>query len=102
MQTGPFAAILSITLDVSPTPMAVHLDLRKLPPPEPMERILDAVQSLRPGEHIEALTPCWPEPLLPILEQQGCAWRREPSGSEQHARITIYLRGDTEPVATDP
>ena len=37
--------------------MPVHLDLRNLPPPEPMDRILDAVQSLRPGEHIEALTP---------------------------------------------
>ena len=74
--------------------MPIHLDLRNLPPPEPMERILDAVQALRPGQRIEALTPFWPAPLLPILEQQGCAWRREPSRSGDHARITIFLRGD--------
>ena len=35
-----------------------------------------------------------PEELLPILEQQGCAWRREPSPSGDHARISIFLRED--------
>ena len=74
--------------------MPLHLDLRNLPPPEPMERILDAVQSLRPGDSIEALTPFWPAPLLPILESQGCAWRRTPSASGNYARITIFLRED--------
>ncbi|NLB58185.1 MAG: DUF2249 domain-containing protein [Gammaproteobacteria bacterium] len=74
--------------------MPLHLDLRHLPPPEPMERILDAVTALAPGESIEALTPFWPAPLLPILEQQGCAWRREPSPSEHYSRITIFLRED--------
>ncbi|NLG60450.1 MAG: DUF2249 domain-containing protein, partial [Gammaproteobacteria bacterium] len=29
--------------------MPVRLDLRNLPPPEPMDRILDAVEALRPG-----------------------------------------------------
>ena len=79
--------------------MRLHLDLRNLPPPEPMERILDAVQSLRPGQTIEALTPFWPAPLLPILERQGCAWRRTPSDSGHHARITIFLREDAEAIA---
>lgn len=74
--------------------MQIHLDLRNLPPPEPMERILDAVLALQPGERIEALTPFWPAPLLPILEQQGCTWRREPGPSGDHARITIFLRED--------
>ena len=74
--------------------MPLRLDLRNLPPPEPMEQILDAVQSLRPGESIEALTPFWPAPLLPILETQGCGWRREASPSGHHARITIFLRED--------
>src|SRR5690625_1999845 len=74
--------------------MPILLDLRHLPPPEPMERILDAVQALRRGECIEALTPFWPAPLLPILESQGCAWRRTPSASGDHARITIFLRED--------
>ena len=74
--------------------MSVCLDLRNLPAPEPMERILEAVEALVPGDCIEALTPFWPAPLLPILEQQGCAWRREPSPSEHYSRITIFLRKD--------
>ncbi|MFZ7096744.1 DUF2249 domain-containing protein [Luteimonas dalianensis] len=79
--------------------MPVRLDLRDLPPPEPMDRILDAVQALRPGEHIEALTPFWPAPLLPVLEQHGCSWRREPVTSGEYARITIFLREDAAPPA---
>jgi len=79
--------------------MPVHLDLRNLPPPEPMERILEAIGELAPGDRIEALTPFWPAPLLPILEQQGCAWRREPTPSGHHARITIFLREDAETFA---
>lgn len=78
--------------------MSVRLDLRNLPAPEPMERILAAVETLAPGESIEALTPFWPAPLLPILEMQGCAWRHE-SSHAGHARITIFLREDTEPLA---
>ena len=79
--------------------MPVRLDLRNLPPPEPMDRILDAVEALRPGDHIEALTPCWPAPLLAILEARGCAWRREDSPSG-HARITIFLREGAGPTRT--
>lgn len=75
--------------------MSLHLDLRHLPPPEPMERILDAVTALAPGESIDALTPCWPALLLPLLEMQGCAWRREPSPAG-HARVVIFLREDAE------
>lgn len=78
--------------------MPLYLDLRRLPPPEPMERILDAVAALAPGESIEALTPFWPAPLLPILEQQGCAWRREAGPSGHGSRITIFLREDTGPL----
>ncbi|MGY0560407.1 DUF2249 domain-containing protein [Luteimonas sp. A277] len=75
--------------------MPIQLDLRHLPAPEPMERLLNAVDALTPGDSIEALTPFWPTPLLPILEMQGCAWRREPS-PDSHARILIFLREDAE------
>ena len=75
--------------------MTVQLDLRHLPAPEPMERILDAGEALCPGDSIEALTPFWPAPLLPLLEMQGCAWRREPSPAG-HSRVVIFLREDAE------
>jgi uncharacterized protein (DUF2249 family) len=55
--------------------MHALLDLRHLPPPEPMQRILDALEVLPPGACLHALTPHRPGPLLPMLEQQGYAWR---------------------------
>ena len=51
------------------------LDLRHLPPPEPMQRILDALESMPPHTRLDALTPQRPEPLLPLLAQWGYAWR---------------------------
>lgn len=48
------------------------LDLRDLPPPVPMQRILEAVASLRPDEVLTARTPCWPGPLLERLRADGC------------------------------
>ena len=44
----------------------VRLDLRDLAAPEPMERILDCLRTLRRGERLVALTPLYPAPLLPI------------------------------------
>ena len=52
-----------------------RLDLRTLAAPEPMERILDCLRTLRRGERLVALTPLYPAPLLPILDQWGFAYR---------------------------
>ncbi len=51
-----------------------RLDLRALPAPEPMERILDCLGSLQRGERLLALTPRPPLPLLPILDEGGFAY----------------------------
>ncbi len=73
--------------------MSAPLDLRHLPPPEPMQRILDALDTLPAGARLEALTPHRPEPLLPTLAQWGFAWRIEPlPGGGAH--IAICHRGD--------
>lgn len=53
----------------------LHLDLRDRPPPEPMERIVDALGMLPHGWSLLALTPMRPLPLLPMLEADGFAWR---------------------------
>lgn len=53
----------------------IHLDLRALPPPQPMQRILDALAGLAPGRRLEALTPLRPLPLLPMLAAQGFSWQ---------------------------
>jgi uncharacterized protein (DUF2249 family) len=53
----------------------LHLDLRSRPPPEPMERILEALRLLPAGWQLVALTPMRPLPLLPTLQADGFAWR---------------------------
>ena len=50
----------------------LELDLRDLPPPEPMQRILDAVDRRRAALLLQARTPFWPGPLLVHLENRGC------------------------------
>lgn len=59
---------------MSRSPVAV-LDLRHLSPPEPMERILAALESLPAGEGLVAITPLYPAPLLAILSADGFAYR---------------------------
>ena len=54
------------------TPHA-SLDLRDLPPPEPMQRIVDALANLPAGAWLEAYTPLYPAPLLAMLVADGYA-----------------------------
>ena len=49
----------------------IYLDLRGLEPPEPMERVLDALTELRPGQHVRMLIDREPRPLYRILAQNG-------------------------------
>jgi uncharacterized protein (DUF2249 family) len=47
------------------------VDARWLPPPEPMERVLDALDTLAPGDHIRLLIHREPYPLYDILRAWG-------------------------------
>jgi uncharacterized protein (DUF2249 family) len=64
-----------------PAPSA-ELDNRGLPPPEPMVRILQALEGMRPGEVLEALNDREPLFLYPELQQRGHAIKteRQPEG----------------------
>jgi uncharacterized protein (DUF2249 family) len=53
----------------------VLVDARWLEPPEPMERVLAALDTLRPGERIRFLIHREPLPLYPILESAGYSHR---------------------------
>jgi uncharacterized protein (DUF2249 family) len=50
------------------------MDLCELEAPLPMERILEAVAELRPGEALIARTPCFPRPLLAQLDRRKLDW----------------------------
>ena len=49
----------------------VFLDLRGMPPPEPMERVLDALAALLAGQQIPLLLEREPHPLFRILERNN-------------------------------
>jgi len=55
-------------------------DLRHLPPPQPMEIILDDADTLPAGQQRAYVLPHHPTPLLPLLQQQGLEYRFELSG----------------------
>ena len=62
---------------------ALDLDLRDLPPPLPMQRILEVLASQAEDLQLTARTPCWPAPLIDRLRSEGCevVGRIEPDGS---------------------
>jgi uncharacterized protein (DUF2249 family) len=49
----------------------IFLDLCGLEPPEPMERVLDALSTLQPDESVRMLIDREPRPLYRILENNG-------------------------------
>lgn len=50
----------------------MELDNRGLLPPEPMVRIMAALENLPAGEELHVLMDRRPLPLYAILEQRGC------------------------------
>lgn len=52
-------------------PPEVFLDLRGMFPPEPMERVLDALAGLLAGQQIRLLIEREPHPLYRILEKNN-------------------------------
>jgi uncharacterized protein (DUF2249 family) len=50
------------------------LDLRGLEPPEPMERVLDALDDLPRGQRLRMLIDREPRPLYRILDNNGFAF----------------------------
>ena len=54
-----------------PESQEVYLDVCGLEPPEPMERVLEALADLKPGQHVLMLIDREPRPLYRILERNG-------------------------------
>jgi len=55
-----------------PTPIEdIVVDARGLEPPEPLERVLQALELLRPGQGIRLLLHREPFPLYPLLTERG-------------------------------
>ncbi len=53
------------------------LDGRELQPPEPLERTLEALDTLADGDDLLLLLYCQPHPLFNILRKNGYTWTEE-------------------------
>ena len=60
-------------MEITKNPTFQTLDVRGLEPPQPMERVLDALSALPRSERLRMLIDREPHPLYPILEQRGYA-----------------------------
>jgi len=70
---------------------AAVVDARGLEPPEPMVRVLNALDELPRGERLLMLIHIEPRPLFRVLERNQFAYRCElmPEG---HFEVTIWHR----------
>lgn len=67
------------------------VDARGLEPPEPMERVLDALCRARPGQRVVMLLEREPFPLYRILKQNG--YDHAVSCDDGVYRIEIWEKG---------
>ncbi|MEK7877377.1 MAG: DUF2249 domain-containing protein [Pseudomonadota bacterium] len=67
------------------------VDARGLEPPEPMVRVLTALDELPRGELLLMLIPIEPRPLFRVLERNQFAYRCELK-PEGHFEVTIWHR----------
>jgi len=79
-------------------PNAIHIDARDLEPPEPLEKVMQALALLRPGQSIRLLLPREPFPLYPILAARGYGHvtQMEADGSY----VILIRQADAPPEAT--
>jgi len=75
--------------------MDVTLDVSRLAPPEPMQKVLEALFDLPTGDRLRVLHRREPFPLYDILRQMGYAW--ETTGDE--GRFEILIQRETLPPA---
>ncbi len=75
------------------------LDVSRLEPPEPLVRILDALEELPPGVLLHVRHRREPFPLYAILEETGYAWHTRLCGAN-HYEIVIWRRDDERACAS--
>ena len=93
---GDASAVLPPDGSVWPNPMQ-HLDNRDLDPPEPMVRILAAIEAMKGGEVLSALLCREPTYLLAELAKRGHRWRGafESDGTTYKLLVRVEAREET-------
>ena len=73
------------------TTQDITLDVRGMEPPEPLEKMLQAIEGFGVGDRLKLVIDCRPQPLFRILERSGFAYHEE-VGSASRYEITIWRR----------
>ncbi|MGL9621089.1 DUF2249 domain-containing protein [Bradyrhizobium sp. U531] len=71
---------------------SVHLDNRDLDPPEPMVRILAALEQLAPGQTLHALLSREPVFLFRELSRRGHQWRGGFTPQKEFYQLTVRVQ----------
>ena len=72
-------------------PRQLVLDVRGMEPPEPLERVLEAIADFAPGDTLTLVIDCTPTPLFRVLDRSGYAYRVAPGRDSLH-EIAIRRR----------
>ncbi|MGB6241767.1 MAG: DUF2249 domain-containing protein [Castellaniella sp.] len=67
----------------------ITLDVRGLPPPEPLEQCLEALADLAPDQRLHMLIDREPYPLYTMLDRDG--FQHECTFEETHFQVTIWI-----------
>lgn len=78
VERTPEGVRLTVIKVDAPTPVPLFLDLRRLPPPEPMQRTLESYSALAEGECLVVHLPHRPVHLLQLLEERQIAHEVHP------------------------
>lgn len=76
-------------------PPEILVDGRNLEPPEPMEKVMQALALLRPGQGIRFLLHREPFPLYPLLAERGYRHETQP---QPDGSYVILIRPADEPA----
>lgn len=71
-----------------PIEVPTFLDLRGLPPPEPLRRAMEAFERLKPGNCLIVHVPHRPMHLLELLHNRGIPWEEQ---AQEDGSYQVYL-----------
>ena len=83
-----------------PSEVFLKLDARGWEPPEPMVRVLEALDALPRGSKIVMLLDCEPRPLFRILKMQGYEYRCGPV-PDGYFEVAIWRAADVSAAPAD-
>jgi uncharacterized protein (DUF2249 family) len=83
---------------MDPQPKLIEIDARGLEPPEPMEKVMQTLDLLRPGQHIRLLLHREPFPLYPILQSRG--YRHDTTPQADGSYLILIRPAESAPAIT--